>query len=316
MAQLRTSLDNCFKVIEREIIRVKTKNEEEEASKKANDILDAMIERSTLNMSKMTQNEGGLIGWIKKLKTSKKISKQKIYMLLIKNLFGRTIQSRKQSNNRQSMRISTPFSMKSIKQGRTDPQGRSLGMSLISSKLRQSGFGFVKPYSKLITGVSTINNCVTIFLNNKNIITISSISFKKIRLLLDFDDIPFTYGPLSLSLFNTKTNMLNKPLQRKNDIFDYDKEYIDKGVTFNAIDSIGFKVNLLPIRVFKRIPPPCEKALQVMQESNEPTIDISVDRDNIDDFDFIPCLMKIELDTKNEFKSYDEINKEIESLQQ
>ena len=307
MAQLRTSIDNCFKVIEREIIRVKTKNEEEEASKKANDILETMRERSTLNMSKMTQNEGGLIGWIKKLKTTKKISKQKIYMLLIKNLFGRPIQSRKQSNNRQSMRISTPFSMKSIKQGKTDPQGRSLGMSLISSKLRQSG--------KLITGISTINNCVTIFLGNKNIIAISSISFKKIRLLLDFDDIPFTYGPLSLSLFNTKTNMLNKPLQRRNDIFDYDKEYIDKGVTFNAIDSIGFKVNLLPIRVFKRIPPPCEKALQVMQESSEPSIDIFVDNDNIDDFDFIPCLMKIEVDTQNKFKSNDEMNKEIKSLQ-
>ena len=308
MAQLRTSIDNCFKVIEREIIRVKTKNEEEEASKKANDILETMRERSTLNMSKMTQNEGGLIGWIKKLKTTKKISKQKIYMLLIKNLFGRPIQSRKQSNNRQSMRISTSFSMKSIKQGKTDPQGRSLGMSLISSKLRQSG--------KLITGISTINNCVTIFLGNKNIIAIPSISFKKIRLMLDFDDIPFTYGPLSFSLFNTKTNMLNKPLQRRNDIFDYDKEYIDKGVTFNAIDSIGFKVNLLPIRVFKRIPPPCEKALQVMQESNEPMIDISVDRDNIDDFDFIPCLMKIEIDTKNKFKSYNEMYKEIKSLQQ
>lgn len=307
MAQLRTSIDNCFKVIEREIIRVKTKNEEEEASKKANDILETMRERSTLNMSKMTQNEGGLIGWIKKLKTTKKISKQKIYMLLIKNLFGRPIQSRKQSNNRQSMRISTPFSMKSIKQGKTDPQGRSLGMSLISSKLRQSG--------KLITGISTINNCVTIFLGNKNIIAISSISFKKIRLLLDFDDIPFTYGPLSFSLFNTKTNMLNKPLQRRNDIFDYDKEYIDKGVTFNAIDSIGFKVNLLPIRVFKRIPPPCEKALQVMQESSEPSIDIFVDNDNIDDFDFIPCLMKIEVDTQNKFKSNDEMNKEIKSLQ-
>ena len=307
MAQLRTSIDNCFKVIEREIIRVKTKNEEEEASKKANDILEMMRERSTLNMSKMTQNEGGLIGWIKKLKTTKKISKQKIYMLLIKNLFGRPIQSRKQSNNRQSMRISTPFSMKSIKQGKTDPQGRSLGMSLISSKLRQSG--------KLITGISTINNCVTIFLGNKNTIAISSISFKKIRLLLDFDDIPFTYGPLSFSLFNTKTNMLNKPLQRRNDIFDYDKEYIDKGVTFNAIDSIGFKVNLLPIRVFKRIPPPCEKALQVMQESSEPSIDIFVDNDNIDDFDFIPCLMKIEVDTQNKFKSNDEMNKEIKSLQ-
>ena len=307
MAQLRTSIDNCFKVIEREIIRVKTKNEEEEASKKANDILETMRERSTLNMSKMTQNEGGLIGWIKKLKTTKKISKQKIYMLLIKNLFGRPIQSRKQSNNRQSMRISTPFSMKSIKQGKTEPQGRSLGMSLISSKLRQSG--------KLITGISTINNCVTIFLGNKNIIAISSISFKKIRLLLDFDDIPFTYGPLSFSLFNTKTNMLNKPLQRRNDIFDYDKEYIDKGVTFNAIDSIGFKVNLLPIRVFKRIPPPCEKALQVMQESSEPSIDIFVDNDNIDDFDFIPCLMKIEVDTQNKFKSNDEMNKEIKSLQ-
>ena len=307
MAQLRTSIDNCFKVIEREIIRVKTKNEEEEASKKANDILEMMRERSTLNMSKMTQNEGGLIGWIKKLKTTKKISKQKIYMLLIKNLFGRPIQSRKQSNNRQSMRISTPFSMKSIKQGKTDPQGRSLGMSLISSKLRQSG--------KLITGISTINNCVTIFLGNKNIIAISSISFKKIRLLLDFDDIPFTYGPLSFSLFNTKSNMLNKPLQRRNDIFDYDKEYIDKGVTFNAIDSIGFKVNLLPIRVFKRIPPPCEKALQVMQESSEPSIDIFVDNDNIDDFDFIPCLMKIEVDTQNKFKSHDEMNKEIKSLQ-
>ena len=307
MAQLRTSIDNCFKVIEREIIRVKTKNEEEEASKKANDILETMRERSTLNMSKMTQNEGGLIGWIKKLKTTKKISKQKIYMLLIKNLFGRPIQSRKQSNNRQSMRISTPFSMKSIKQGKTDPQGRSLGMSLISSKLRQSG--------KLITGISTINNCVTIFLGNKNIIAISSISFKKIRLLLDFDDIPFTYGPLSFSLFNTKTNMLNKPLQRRNDIFDYDKEYIDKGVAFNAIDSIGFKVNLLPIRVFKRIPPPCEKALQVMQESSEPSIDIFVDNDNIDDFDFIPCLMKIEVDTQNKFKSNDEMNKEIKSLQ-
>lgn len=307
MAQLRTSIDNCFKVIEREIIRVKTKNEEEEASKKANDILETMRERSTLNMSKMTQNEGGLIGWIKKLKTTKKISKQKIYMLLIKNLFGRPIQSRKQSNNRQSMRISTPFSMKSIKQGKTDPQGRSLGMSLISSKLRQSG--------KLITGISTINNCVTIFLGNKNIIAISSISFKKIRLLLDFDDIPFTYGPLSFSLFNTKTNMLNKPLQKRNDIFDYDKEYIDKGVTFNAIDSIGFKVNLLPIRVFKRIPPPCEKALQVMQESSEPSIDIFVDNDNIDDFDFIPCLMKIEVDTQNKFKSNDEMNKEIKSLQ-
>lgn len=307
MAQLRTSIDNCFKVIEREIIRVKTKNEEEEASKKANDILETMRERSTLNMSKMTQNEGGLIGWIKKLKTTKKISKQKIYMLLIKNLFGRPIQSRKQSNNRQSMRISTPFSMKSIKQGKTDPQGRSLGMSLISSKLRQSG--------KLITGISTINNCVTIFLGNKNIIAISSISFKKIRLLLDFDDIPFTYGPLSFSLFNTKTNMLNKPLQRRNDIFDYDKEYIYKGVTFNAIDSIGFKVNLLPIRVFKRIPPPCEKALQVMQESSEPSIDIFVDNDNIDDFDFIPCLMKIEVDTQNKFKSNDEMNKEIKSLQ-
>lgn len=307
MAQLRTSIDNCFKVIEREIIRVKTKNEEEEASKKANDILETMRERSTLNMSKMTQNEGGLIGWIKKLKTTKKISKQKIYMLLIKNLFGRPIQSRKQSNNRQSMRISTPFSMKSIKQGKTDPQGRSLGMSLISSKLRQSG--------KLITGISTINNCVTIFLGNKNIIAISSISFKKIRLLLDFDDIPFTYGPLSFSLFNTKSNMLNKPLQRRNDIFDYDKEYIDKGVTFNAIDSIGFKVNLLPIRVFKRIPPPCEKALQVMQESSEPSIDIFVDNDNIDDFDFIPCLMKIEVDTQNKFKSNDEMNKEIKSLQ-
>ena len=307
MAQLRTSIDNCFKVIEREIIRVKTKNEEEEASKKANDILETMRERSTLNMSKMTQNEVGLIGWIKKLKTTKKISKQKIYMLLIKNLFGRPIQSRKQSNNRQSMRISTPFSMKSIKQGKTNPQGRSLGMSLISSKLRQSG--------KLITGISTINNCVTIFLGNKNIIAISSISFKKIRLLLDFDDIPFTYGPLSFSLFNTKTNMLNKPLQRRNDIFDYDKEYIDKGVTFNAIDSIGFKVNLLPIRVFKRIPPPCEKALQVMQESSEPSIDIFVDNDNIDDFDFIPCLMKIEVDTQNKFKSNDEMNKEIKSLQ-
>ena len=307
MAQLRTSIDNCFKVIEREIIRVKTKNEEEEASKKANDILEMMRERSTLNMSKMTQNEGGLIGWIKKLKTTKKISKQKIYMLLIKNLFGRPIQSRKQSNNRQSMRISTSFSMKRIKQGKTDPQGRSLGMSLISSKLRQSG--------KLITGISTINNCVTIFLGNKNIIAISSISFKKIRLLLDFDDIPFTYGPLSFSLFNTKTNMLNKPLQRRNDIFDYDKEYIDKGVTFNAIDSIGFKVNLLPIRVFKRIPPPCEKALQVMQESSEPSIDIFVDNDNIDDFDFIPCLMKIEVDTQNKFKSNDEMNKEIKSLQ-
>lgn len=307
MAQLRTSIDNCFKVIEREIIRVKTKNEEEEASKKANDILETMRERSTLNMSKMTQNEGGLIGWIKKLKTTKKISKQKIYMLLIKNLFGRPIQSRKQSNNRQSMRISTSFSMKSIKQGKTNPQGRSLGMSLISSKLRQSG--------KLITGISTINNCVTIFLGNKNIIAISSISFKKIRLLLDFDDIPFTYGPLSFSLFNTKTNMLNKPLQRRNDIFDYDKEYIDKGVTFNAIDSIGFKVNLLPIRVFKRIPPPCEKALQVMQESSEPSIDIFVDNDNIDDFDFIPCLMKIEVDTQNKFKSNDEMNKEIKSLQ-
>ena len=307
MAQLRTSIDNCFKVIEREIIRVKTKNEEEEASKKANDILETMRERSTLNMSKMTQNEGGLIGWIKKLKTTKKISKQKIYMLLIKNLFGRPIQSRKQSNNIQSMRISTPFSMKSIKQGKTNPQGRSLGMSLISSKLRQSG--------KLITGISTINNCVTIFLGNKNIIAISSISFKKIRLLLDFDDIPFTYGPLSFSLFNTKTNMLNKPLQRRNDIFDYDKEYIDKGVTFNAIDSIGFKVNLLPIRVFKRIPPPCEKALQVMQESSEPSIDIFVDNDNIDDFDFIPCLMKIEVDTQNKFKSNDEMNKEIKSLQ-
>ena len=307
MAQLRTSIDNCFKVIEREIIRVKTKNEEEEASKKANDILEMMRERSTLNMSKMTQNEGGLIGWIKKLKTTKKISKQKIYMLLIKNLFGRPIQSRKQSNNRQSMRISTSFSMKSIKQGKTEPQGRSLGMSLISSKLRQSG--------KLITGISTINNCVTIFLGNKNIIAISSISFKKIRLLLDFDDIPFTYGPLSFSLFNTKTNMLNKPLQRRNDIFDYDKEYIDKGVTFNAIDSIGFKVNLLPIRVFKRIPPPCEKALQVMQESSEPSIDIFVDNDNIDDFDFIPCLMKIEVDTQNKFKSNDEMNKEIKSLQ-
>ena len=307
MAQLRTSIDNCFKVIEREIIRVKTKNEEEEASKKANDILEMMRERSTLNMSKMTQNEGGLIGWIKKLKTTKKISKQKIYMLLIKNLFGRPIQSRKQSNNRQNMRISTTFSMKSIKQGKTDPQGRSLGMSLISSKLRQSG--------KLITGISTINNCVTIFLGNKNIIAISSISFKKIRLLLDFDDIPFTYGPLSFSLFNTKTNMLNKPLQRRNDIFDYDKEYIDKGVTFNAIDSIGFKVNLLPIRVFKRIPPPCEKALQVMQESSEPSIDIFVDNDNIDDFDFIPCLMKIEVDTQNKFKSNDEMNKEIKSLQ-
>ena len=307
MAQLRTSIDNCFKVIEREIIRVKTKNEEEEASKKANDILETMRERSTLNMSKMTQNEGGLIGWIKKLKTTKKISKQKIYMLLIKNLFGRPIQSRKQSNNRQSMRISTSFSMKSIKQGKTDPQGRSLGMSLISSKLRQSG--------KLITGISTINNCVTIFLGNKNIIAISSISFKKIRLLLDFDDIPFTYGPLSFSLFNTKSNMLNKPLQRRNDIFDYDKEYIDKGVTFNAIDSIGFKVNLLPIRVFKRIPPPCEKALQVMQESSEPSIDIFVDNDNIDDFDFIPCLMKIEVDTQNKFKSNDEMNKEIKSLQ-
>lgn len=307
MAQLRTSIDNCFKVIEREIIRVKTKNEEEEASKKANDILETMRERSTLNMSKMTQNEGGLIGWIKKLKTTKKISKQKIYMLLIKNLFGRPIQSRKQSNNRQSVRISTPFSMKSIKQGKTNPQGRSLGMSLISSKLRQSG--------KLITGISTINNCVTIFLGNKNIIAISSISFKKIRLLLDFDDIPFTYGPLSFSLFNTKTNMLNKPLQRRNDIFDYDKEYIDKGVTFNAIDSIGFKVNLLPIRVFKRIPPPCEKALQVMQESSEPSIDIFVDNDNIDDFDFIPCLMKIEVDTQNKFKSNDEMNKEIKSLQ-
>ena len=307
MAQLRTSIDNCFKVIEREIIRVKTKNEEEEASKKANDILETMRERSTLNMSKMTQNEGGLIGWIKKLKTTKKISKQKIYMLLIKNLFGRPIQSRKQSNNRQSMRISTHFSMKSIKQGKTDPQGRSLGMSLISSKLRQSG--------KLITGISTINNCVTIFLGNKNIIAISSISFKKIRLLLDFDDIPFTYGPLSFSLFNTKSNMLNKPLQRRNDIFDYDKEYIDKGVTFNAIDSIGFKVNLLPIRVFKRIPPPCEKALQVMQESSEPSIDIFVDNDNIDDFDFIPCLMKIEVDTQNKFKSNDEMNKEIKSLQ-
>ena len=307
MAQLRTSIDNCFKVIEREIIRVKTKNEEEEASKKANDILETMRERSTLNMSKMTQNEGGLIGWIKKLKTTKKISKQKIYMLLIKNLFGRPIQSRKQSNNRQNMRISTSFSMKSIKQGKTDPQGRSLGMSLISSKLRQSG--------KLITGISTINNCVTIFLGNKNIIAISSISFKKIRLLLDFDDIPFTYGPLSFSLFNTKTNMLNKPLQRRNDIFDYDKEYIDKGVTFNAIDSIGFKVNLLPIRVFKRIPPPCEKALQVMQESSEPSIDIFVDNDNIDDFDFIPCLMKIEVDTQNKFKSNDEMNKEIKSLQ-
>ena len=307
MALLRTSIDNCFKVIEREIIRVKTKNEEEEASKKANDILEMMRERSTLNMSKMTQNEGGLIGWIKKLKTTKKISKQKIYMLLIKNLFGRPIQSRKQSNNRQSMRISTSFSMKSIKQGKTDPQGRSLGMSLISSKLRQSG--------KLITGISTINNCVTIFLGNKNIIAISSISFKKIRLLLDFDDIPFTYGPLSFSLFNTKTNMLNKPLQRRNDIFDYDKEYIDKGVTFNAIDSIGFKVNLLPIRVFKRIPPPCEKALQVMQESSEPSIDIFVDNDNIDDFDFIPCLMKIEVDTQNKFKSNDEMNKEIKSLQ-
>ena len=307
MAQLRTSIDNCFKVIEREIIRVKTKNEEEEASKKANEILETMRERSTLNMSKMTQNEGGLIGWIKKLKTTKKISKQKIYMLLIKNLFGRPIQSRKQSNNRQSMRISTSFSMKSIKQGKTDPQGRSLGMSLISSKLRQSG--------KLITGISTINNCVTIFLGNKNIIAISSISFKKIRLLLDFDDIPFTYGPLSFSLFNTKTNMLNKPLQRRNDIFDYDKEYIDKGVTFNAIDSIGFKVNLLPIRVFKRIPPPCEKALQVMQESSEPSIDIFVDNDNIDDFDFIPCLMKIEVDTQNKFKSNDEMNKEIKSLQ-
>ena len=76
MAQLRTSIDNCFKVIEREIIRVKTKNEEEEASKKANDILETMRERSTLNMSKMTQNEGGLIGWIKKLKTTQKISKQ------------------------------------------------------------------------------------------------------------------------------------------------------------------------------------------------------------------------------------------------
>lgn len=307
MAQLRTSIDNCFKVIEREIIRVKTKNEEEEASKKANDILETMRERSTLNMSKMTQNEGGLIGWIKKLKTTKKISKQKIYMLLIKNLFGRPIQSRKQSNNRQNMRISTSFSMKSIKQGKTDPQGRSLGMSLISSKLRQSG--------KLITGISTINNCVTIFLGNKNIIAISSISFKKIRLMLDFDDIPFTYGPLSFSLFNTKTNMLNKPLQRRNDIFDYDKEYIDKGVTFNAIDSIGFKVNLLPIRVFKRIPPPCEKALQVMQESSEPSIDIFVDNDNIDDFDFIPCLMKIEVDTQNKFKSNDEMNKEIKSLQ-
>lgn len=307
MAQLRTSIDNCFKVIEREIIRVKTKNEEEEASKKANDILETMRERSTLNMSKMTQNEGGLIGWIKKLKTTKKISKQKIYMLLIKNLFGRPIQSRKQSNNRQSMRISTSFSMKSIKQGKTNPQGRSLGMSLISSKLRHSG--------KLITGISTINNCVTIFLGNKNIIAISSISFKKIRLLLDFDNIPFTYGPLSFSLFNTKTNMLNKPLQRRNDIFDYDKEYIDKGVTFNAIDSIGFKVNLLPIRVFKRIPPPCEKALQVMQESSEPSIDIFVDNDNIDDFDFIPCLMKIEVDTQNKFKSNDEMNKEIKSLQ-
>ena len=307
MAQLRTSIDNCFKVIEREIIRVKTKNEEEEASKKANDILETMRERSTLNMSKMTQNEGGLIGWIKKLKTTKKISKQKIYMLLIKNLFGRPIQSRKQSNNRQSVRISTSFSMKSIKQGKTNPQGRSLGMSLISSKLRQSG--------KLITGISTINNCVTIFLGNKNIIAISSISFKKIRLLLDFDDIPFTYGPLSFSLFNTKTNMLNKPLQRRNDIFDYDKEYIDKGVTFNAIDNIGFKVNLLPIRVFKRIPPPCEKALQVMQESSEPSIDIFVDNDNIDDFDFIPCLMKIEVDTQNKFKSNDEMNKEIKSLQ-
>ena len=307
MAQLRTSIDNCFKVIEREIIRVKTKNEEEEASKKANDILETMRERSTLNMSKMTQNEGGLIGWIKKLKTTKKISKQKIYMLLIKNLFGRPIQSRKQSNNRQSMRISTSFSMKSIKQGKTNPQGRSLGMSLISSKLRQSG--------KLITGISTINNCVTIFLGNKNIIAIPSISFKKIRLMLDFDDIPFTYGPLSFSLFNTKTNMLNKPLQRRNDIFDYDKEYIDKGVTFNAIDSIGFKVNLLPIRVFKRIPPPCEKALQVMQESSEPSIDIFVDNDNIDDFDFIPCLMKIEVDTQNKFKSNDEMNKEIKSLQ-
>lgn len=306
----RQSIDNCFQVIEKQIYNLNSKVsletiEEEEAAKKAEEIIRNMKQQCSLNNSRISQGKNSLFKWVQKLKTSTKVSPQKLYMMLFKNLFGRTLQNPPRNTIRATMLASTRKSINNLVSS-----SRTFGMSLFNSKFRQSGL--MKGYSKLIT-VSTIKNCIAIFFKN-SVISISSISLKRIKNLLNNQKIYFSYGPLSVSLYNLKLNNFSKVIERKNVMKDYDKEFIDEGLDFKSVDKMDFKVNLLPRKLDKVIVPPYRQALNIMGNTEEPELknDVFIS-DKFEEFDYIPCLMKIDIKTNNNF-NFDKIYNAIPTL--
>lgn len=306
----RQSIDNCFQVIEKQIYNLNSKVsletiEEEEAAKKAEEIIRNMKQQCSLNNSRISQGKNSLFKWVQKLKTSTKVSPQKLYMMLFKNLFGRTLQNPPRNTIRATMLASTRKSINNLVSS-----SRTFGMSLYNSKFRQSGL--MKGYSKLIT-VSTIKNCIAIFFKN-SVISISSISLRRIKNLLNNQKIYFSYGPLSVSLYNLKLNNFSKVIERKNVMKDYDKEFIDEGLDFKSVDKMDFKVNLLPRKLDKVIVPPYRQALNIMGNTEEPELknDVFIS-DKFEEFDYIPCLMKIDIKTNNNF-NFDKIYNAIPTL--
>ena len=308
----RQSIDNCLQVIEKQIYNLNSKVsletiEEEEAAKKAEEIIRNMKQQCSLNNSRLSQGKSSLFKWVQKLKTSTKVSPQKLYMMLFKNLFGRTFQNPPRNTIRATMLAST---RKSINNLVSSSRTFGMGMSLFNSKFRQSGL--MKGYSKLIT-VSTIKNCIAVFFKN-SVISISSISLRRIKILLNNQKINFSYGPLSVSLYNLKLNNFSKVIQRKNVMKDYDKEFIDEGLDFGSVDKMDFKVNLLPRKLDKVIVPPYKQALNIMGNIEEPELKNDVFISNeLEDFDYIPCLMKINIKTNNNF-NFDKIYNAIPTL--
>ena len=91
------SIDSCYQLIERKIRQLG-----EEALQEEHEHIEAIASHIISELTSDHKNDGILFKWCRKLKTTSKLPKQKLYMLLFKNLFGRKVKPSETFNRIQS----------------------------------------------------------------------------------------------------------------------------------------------------------------------------------------------------------------------
>lgn len=274
---------DIYAEISTELLNISEKQEKENLIEQhATEILDSLNEEEILKKEKKNNI---LFQWVNKLKSSKKVSKQKLYLMLFKNLFGKKDIHKEEEKN--------------IQRVRTDQ--KCLGEKIMFAKMRVSGFNRMLA---IVSKSTILQKSTTIALNNGVFVPVPLKSIHKIKYLLNLGTISVKCFPINSSIFKLKDDILLDNFDDEHlEVLKVKTPNVNENLNFKEVEKINYKVNLLPIIVNKEPKEPSIFSLNLLEQlDNSPISPIeSINIDAMNDFN--PKNITIKLASEEEDKA-------------